>query len=144
MRDNVQRQGEHFTHGATTIREQLEKHKRNANFATCHVKMDPYGFALKSFDVIGLSGGLGCKHSPNVAQHVDEFALVKSLYSESNDRIPALLPSSQLISAASHWRIGESTLEKSSQIPSAEFIKKDNACYSARRIAAPAVRAVRR
>ncbi len=43
------------TRGTTTIREQLEKHKRNASCATCHVKMDPYGFALESFDVIGKS-----------------------------------------------------------------------------------------
>jgi len=41
------------TRGATTIREQLEKHKRNATCASCHVKMDPYGFALESFDVVG-------------------------------------------------------------------------------------------
>ena len=41
------------TRGATTIREQLDKHKRNASCASCHVKMDPYGFALESFDVVG-------------------------------------------------------------------------------------------
>lgn len=41
------------TRGATTIREQLEKHKRNASCAGCHAKMDPYGFALESFDVVG-------------------------------------------------------------------------------------------
>ncbi len=41
------------TRGATTIREQLEKHKKNAVCASCHIKMDPYGFALESFDVIG-------------------------------------------------------------------------------------------
>ena len=39
--------------GATTIREQLEKHRRNATCAGCHAKMDPYGFALESFDVVG-------------------------------------------------------------------------------------------
>jgi hypothetical protein len=41
------------TRGTTTVREQLEKHKNNAICASCHVKMDPYGFALESFDVIG-------------------------------------------------------------------------------------------
>jgi hypothetical protein len=41
------------TQGATTIREQLEKHKRNTTCASCHLKMDPYGFALESFDVMG-------------------------------------------------------------------------------------------
>ncbi|MDB6140037.1 MAG: hypothetical protein JWO94_3109 [Verrucomicrobiaceae bacterium] len=41
------------TRGTTTIREQLAKHKRNATCAGCHLKMDPYGFALESFDVVG-------------------------------------------------------------------------------------------
>lgn len=41
------------TRGATTIRDQLEKHKRDTTCAGCHVKMDPYGFALESFDVVG-------------------------------------------------------------------------------------------
>lgn len=39
--------------GATTIREQLDKHRNNATCAACHAKMDPPGFALESFDVIG-------------------------------------------------------------------------------------------
>ncbi|MFT5468101.1 MAG: hypothetical protein ACI8UO_003209 [Verrucomicrobiales bacterium] len=39
--------------GATTIREQLEKHRQNPSCAGCHAKMDPYGFALESFDVVG-------------------------------------------------------------------------------------------
>jgi len=39
--------------GATTIREQLAKHRELPECATCHVKIDPPGFALESFDVIG-------------------------------------------------------------------------------------------
>jgi mono/diheme cytochrome c family protein len=39
--------------GATTIREQLAKHRSRAECASCHVKIDPPGFALESFDVIG-------------------------------------------------------------------------------------------
>ncbi|MBL8826594.1 MAG: DUF1592 domain-containing protein [Planctomycetaceae bacterium] len=39
--------------GATTIREQLAKHRENTTCASCHAKMDPPGFALESFDVIG-------------------------------------------------------------------------------------------
>jgi len=39
--------------GATTIREQLEKHRNVAACASCHAKIDPPGFALESFDVIG-------------------------------------------------------------------------------------------
>jgi hypothetical protein len=39
--------------GATTMREQLAKHRQIAACASCHVKIDPLGFALESFDVIG-------------------------------------------------------------------------------------------
>ena len=39
--------------GATTIREQLDKHRNNATCASCHRHMDPPGFALEAFDVIG-------------------------------------------------------------------------------------------
>ena len=39
--------------GTTTIREQLEKHREDPSCAGCHAKMDPPGFALESFDVIG-------------------------------------------------------------------------------------------
>src|SRR4029079_13584580 len=39
--------------GATTIREQLAKHRSDAACARCHAKIDPPGFALESFDVIG-------------------------------------------------------------------------------------------
>ena len=39
--------------GATTIREQLAKHRSDATCASCHTKIDPPGFALESFDVIG-------------------------------------------------------------------------------------------
>ncbi len=39
--------------GATTVRQQLDKHRRNDTCNSCHVKMDGYGFALESFDVTG-------------------------------------------------------------------------------------------
>jgi mono/diheme cytochrome c family protein len=39
--------------GATTIRELLDKHRNNPTCASCHAKIDPPGFALESFDVIG-------------------------------------------------------------------------------------------
>ena len=39
--------------GTTTIRAQLDKHRSNATCAGCHQKMDGYGFALESFDVVG-------------------------------------------------------------------------------------------
>ncbi|HTU68261.1 MAG TPA: DUF1592 domain-containing protein [Steroidobacteraceae bacterium] len=39
--------------GAVTIRQQLAKHRDNPSCAACHAKMDPPGFALESFDVMG-------------------------------------------------------------------------------------------
>jgi hypothetical protein len=39
--------------GATTIREQLAKHRTVESCASCHRKIDPPGFALESFDVTG-------------------------------------------------------------------------------------------
>lgn len=39
--------------GATTIREQLAKHRNDPTCNSCHVKIDPPGFALESFDVFG-------------------------------------------------------------------------------------------
>jgi hypothetical protein len=39
--------------GTKTIREQLAKHRSDAACASCHAKIDPPGFALESFDVIG-------------------------------------------------------------------------------------------
>jgi hypothetical protein len=39
--------------GATTIRNQLAKHRQVAACAVCHVTIDPPGFALENFDVIG-------------------------------------------------------------------------------------------
>lgn len=41
------------TRGATTVREQLAKHRRNESCAGCHAKIDPPGFALECFDVVG-------------------------------------------------------------------------------------------
>lgn len=39
--------------GAVTIRQQLDKHRADASCARCHSKIDPAGFALESFDVMG-------------------------------------------------------------------------------------------
>ncbi len=41
------------TRGSKTIREQLEKHRADTLCAGCHAQIDPAGFALESFDVIG-------------------------------------------------------------------------------------------
>ena len=36
-----------------TAREQLELHRKNPACASCHMKMDPLGFALENFDAVG-------------------------------------------------------------------------------------------
>ncbi len=41
------------TRGATTVREQLAKHRNSETCNACHSHIDPPGFALECFDVIG-------------------------------------------------------------------------------------------
>lgn len=41
------------TSGAHTIRERIEQHKQHESCAACHRQIDPYGFALESFDATG-------------------------------------------------------------------------------------------
>ncbi len=41
------------TRGATTIRDQLARHRHVTACADCHSKIDPWGFALEYFDPIG-------------------------------------------------------------------------------------------
>ena len=38
-----------------TVRERLAEHKRNATCANCHLRIDPLGFPLESFDAVGRS-----------------------------------------------------------------------------------------
>ncbi len=39
--------------GAVTIRQQLDKHRADESCAMCHRKIDPPGFALEGFDIMG-------------------------------------------------------------------------------------------
>ena len=41
------------TRGATTIREQLAKHRTQETCSACHARIDPPGLALENFDVMG-------------------------------------------------------------------------------------------
>src|SRR4029434_4866551 len=38
---------------AKTIRERMELHRRNPTCAACHTIMDPVGFSLENFDLVG-------------------------------------------------------------------------------------------
>ena len=40
--------------GATSIRNQLEKHRHNESCASCHQTIDPPGFALENYDPVGV------------------------------------------------------------------------------------------
>lgn len=40
--------------GAVSIRDQLEKHRNSESCASCHAKIDPAGFALETYNPIGL------------------------------------------------------------------------------------------
>src|SRR5260221_9182391 len=44
-----------------------------------------------TFRQYGQCGQWVCDRYPNVAKHVDEFAFIKSLYTEPNDHVPAIL-----------------------------------------------------
>ena len=39
--------------GGLTVRQQVEKHAREPACAVCHVRIDPFGFALEKYDAIG-------------------------------------------------------------------------------------------
>jgi len=67
--------------GATTLREQLAKHRNVQSCAVCHNKIDPAGFALENFDVIGgwrdRYRTLGEGKRPPFSQHPITFAWVR-------------------------------------------------------------------
>ena len=49
---------------AASVRERLEKHRSNPVCASCHVQMDPLGFALENFDAVGRWRTTGEGNSP--------------------------------------------------------------------------------
>lgn len=59
--------------GATTIREQLAKHRQIDSCASCHMDIDPPGFALENFDVIG--GWREHYRTTTWAKHVQEVTI---------------------------------------------------------------------
>ena len=65
--------------GAATIRELLAKHREDAACSSCHKKIDPPGFALESFDVMGRwrnnyrSLGEGSERIEGVGRSGNEF-----------------------------------------------------------------------
>ena len=74
--------------GASTIKEQLAKHRSIPQCASCHRKIDPYGMALENFDVIGAwrdhYRALEPTRNPKRPKLVDGHAVL------SDDRLPQL------------------------------------------------------
>lgn len=64
--------------GATTIREQLAKHRNVATCAECHRKIDPIGFALESFDPIGSFRHRYSNDSGSLVNMVDTAGMLPS------------------------------------------------------------------
>jgi hypothetical protein len=63
--------------GATTIRQQLDKHRADESCAMCHRKIDPPGLALESFDVYG---GWRDKYRAVSSEKTPEFGFGKNCW----------------------------------------------------------------
>lgn len=80
--------------GAATIRQQLEKHRTLENCAACHVKIDPPGFALESFDVMGgfreryRAMGEPAQAAPGIGRGGQKFAFHLALPVDSSGQTP--------------------------------------------------------
>jgi mono/diheme cytochrome c family protein len=80
--------------GAVTLRQQLEKHRNDASCASCHSKMDPPGFALESFDVMGGQRNRyravkeGVKPEPGIGMNGQAFAFSYALPVDCAGELP--------------------------------------------------------
>jgi len=80
--------------GAVTIRQQLEKHRADISCASCHSKMDPPGFALESFDVMGgwrdhyRAAKEGITPAPGIGMDGQRFAFFYALPVDCTGALP--------------------------------------------------------
>ena len=80
--------------GAVTIRQQLDKHRADPTCASCHRKIDPPGFALESFDVMGgwrdhyRAFADGVKPEPGIGLSGQRFAFRYGLPVDSAGALP--------------------------------------------------------
>jgi hypothetical protein len=80
--------------GASTIRQQLDKHRSEESCAACHTKIDPAGFALESFDVMGgfrdryRAMGEGAKPEPGLGRGGQKFAFHLALPVDCSGELP--------------------------------------------------------
>jgi hypothetical protein len=80
--------------GAVTIRQQLEQHRNQETCSACHAKMDPAGFALENFDVMGgwrdryRAEGAGSTPEPGLAKSGQKFAFHYALPVDASGELP--------------------------------------------------------
>jgi len=79
--------------GAVTIREQLDKHRTLETCNTCHAKIDPAGFALENFDVMGgwrerYRAEGGNQPEPGLAKSGQKFAFQYALPVDASGELP--------------------------------------------------------
>ncbi|MBN8418339.1 MAG: DUF1592 domain-containing protein [Verrucomicrobia bacterium] len=83
--------------GATSIRDQLDKHRNNETCASCHQTIDPPGFALENYDPVGVwrtgygRNNRGAKVDPTgttpEGQTFEDIHSWKHLYTQRADRL---------------------------------------------------------
>jgi len=80
------------TRGATTIRDILAKHRTEATCSACHAKIDPAGFALENFDVMGgwrdRYRALGGTPEAGIGHNGQKFAFHAALLVDASGQLP--------------------------------------------------------
>jgi hypothetical protein len=79
--------------GAVTIRQQLDKHRTLETCNACHAKIDPAGFALENFDVMGgwrdrYRAEGGDKPAQGIAKSGQKFAFHYALPVDASGELP--------------------------------------------------------
>jgi hypothetical protein len=79
--------------GAVTIRQQLDKHRTLETCAACHAKIDPAGFALENFDVMGgwrerYRSEAGGELAQGIAKSGQKFAFHYALPVDASGELP--------------------------------------------------------
>jgi hypothetical protein len=79
--------------GAVTIRQQLEKHRTLETCNACHAKIDPAGFALENFDVMGgwrdrYRSEAGGELAQGIAKSGQKFAFHYALPVDASGELP--------------------------------------------------------
>src|SRR5947207_2688888 len=81
------------TRGAVTIRQQLDKHRTLDSCNACHAKIDPAGFALENFDVMGgwrdrYRSEAGGELAQGIAKSGQKFAFHYALPVDAGGELP--------------------------------------------------------